>query len=251
MHFIETNKTRTFVGELTRGMEISKGITKFLQQHSIRCGFLKITGHIDHIELVTDGAKGVLSNKRNIDHASQIISCEGFITEFNGNFSPILYTLVTVDLDTGIHTIGGILQRANVIACDFVLEAYDDIFIRRQIDSKTKLPVWIETFSDNDESDETGDVTPQLRPVSSINEDEDEDEDEDEEIIPEPGDTIIHFKFGTCLVTKYEPDSYMITVKLPSERTARLGVQYLQFTFFEKDENGRSVYKARSRSRKV
>jgi predicted DNA-binding protein with PD1-like motif len=259
MHLVEIKNSKKFIGELSRGIEITRAVTKILQDNSIRCGHIRIMGHLEKIDLLTDGSKGVLSQRRTISQPSQIVSCEGFITELNGKFEPILYTLISTDLDTGIHTIGGVLEKAVVVSCDFIVESFEDLFIRRKIDAKIKLPVWVETITNDDEVSEEPSSpisykSSTIANIASSNdteieeiEEEEDEEEEEEEIIPEPGDFIDHFKLRVCEVIKYEADVEILTVLLPSKRQARLGVQYLSFSVVTVNDNGTKIYKCVTR----
>ncbi|MBU1535584.1 DUF296 domain-containing protein, partial [Myxococcota bacterium] len=131
---MKTNRTRRFVGELTKGMDVGRALTRLMEENAIRCGHVRLMGHLERAELLCDGPKGPSTVTRLLDRHVQIISCEGIITELSGKFEPILYTLVTFEGVAGSVTVGGILQSASVVSCHLLLDSFDDLFIRRAID---------------------------------------------------------------------------------------------------------------------
>ncbi len=249
MQLVNTGKARRFIGELTRGMEVGKALTRLLQTKTIRCGYVRIMGHLSEIEVAIDGPKGPQTVLKKISKPCQIVSCEGLVTELGGKFDPVLYTLVSFEGETGVLSLGGVLQSAVVLSCDILIEAFDDCFVRKKQDPKLGLPVWESAFSQSQE-EPTGSLSVRgsaQGPPPQIPSSSHEEEFEEEEIVPSPGDTINHFKFGRCLVLKYDARNDSIQIKMPSERTATLKVQFLAFSLLEELEDGTKLYRAVSR----
>ncbi|MBU1221742.1 DUF296 domain-containing protein [Myxococcota bacterium] len=241
MNFVETKKQRRFVGEFTRGMEIQKAVSRLLKDNNIRTGRIKIFGHLENIILSTDSGNKAMSTRRIISGACQLISCEGIITELGGQFDPLLYSTVAVEGETGLAVYGGVLVEARVIQCDFILDSFDDLFIRRTIDASSNSAIWNEVFaetsSDIDNSELPGKM--EALKVEHIEpEVEDDDDDDETNDLPAPGDILNHFKFGKCIVQKLDLGADIIQIKLPSDRTARLGIQYLTFSLVDEHEDG-------------
>ncbi len=249
MQLINTGKSRRFIGELSRGMEVGKALTRLLQENAIRCGYVKIMGHLSEAEMEIDGQKGPQTVVKKIAKPCQIVSCEGLVTELNGKFDPVLYTLLSFDGETGALTLGGVLKKAVVLSCDILLESFDDCFVRKKRDQKTGLPMWENAFSQLQEERDSPSPPSNTHPgtLSQATTLLEEEELEEEEVIPSPGDTIVHFKFGRCLVLKFEPKNDSIQIKMPSERTATLKVQYLTFSLLQELEDGAKLYKAVSK----
>ncbi len=239
MHFVKTTQTRRFLGELTRSMDVGRALAKLMEDNAIRCGHVRIMGHFERAELLCDGPKGPGTITRVLDRHVQIISCEGIISELSGNFEPVLYTLVTFEGEAGSVTVGGVLQSATVLSCHLLLDAFDDLFIRRAIDPRVKLPTWVQVFTDEDPSS-----APPPAPVETTPAPVEEEVFDDDEIIPEAGDKIVHFKFGECLVVKFERENDILQVKQPGKRSLRLGVSVLDFTLLRVLPDGTKVYRA-------
>jgi predicted DNA-binding protein with PD1-like motif len=255
LHCIETEKTRKFIGEFTRGMEIQRALSKILKDKNIKAGVIKIIGHVENIEILTNGSKGPLTISRKIDQNCQIVHCEGFISELDGNFNPVLYSVIGIETETGLQTISGVLKNAKVIVCEFILDSFDDVFIRKQYDQRILLPCWIETFTNKDgefdtfvESVENSEENSNIQHEDYSKELEEED-DLGEGIFPGTGDKIDHHKFGKCTVVKVEKDNEIVQIRLPSTRIARLGIQYLNLSLIRELEDGKKLFKA-SKNRK-
>lgn len=242
MNFVETKKQRRFVGEFTRGMEIQKAVSRLLKDNNIRTGRIKIFGHLENIVLSTDSGNKAMSMRRIISGACQLISCEGIITELGGQFDPILYSTVAVEGETGLSLYGGVLVEARVIQCDFILDSFDDIFIRRTIDSSSNSAIWNEVFTEtssgNDNSELPGKMEAMKVELVEADIEEGDDEDDETSSLPAPGDILNHFKFGKCIVQKLDLGADIIQIKLPSDRSARLGIQYLTFSLVDEHEDG-------------
>ncbi|MBU1537727.1 hypothetical protein KKF84_20605, partial [Myxococcota bacterium] len=67
---------------------------------------------------------------------------------------------------------------------------------------------------------------------------------EEDPTIPEAGDHIRHFKFGECLVVKFERENDILQVKQPGKRTLRLGVNVLSFELIKVLPDGTKLFSA-------
>ncbi|MBN2724164.1 MAG: hypothetical protein JXR95_08855 [Deltaproteobacteria bacterium] len=238
MNIVESNINRKFVGEFTKGMEVQKAVSRILLDKGIRTGLIRIFGHIENVVLLSDKDGGILNEKRVLNRAGQLLRCEGIISEMDGKFDPVLYTTIGIETEGGMMVLGGVLQEARVLQCEFVLESFDDIFIRKTM-NQTGLPSWTDVFTPG----ESGELTVDESIVSTTSvEVEETEEDEDDSTVPSPGDILNHFKFGKCLVQKVDVTTDIIQVKLPSDRSARLGMQYLTFLLIDESEDGIRVF---------
>ena len=247
MYSIEISQEKRFIGEFTRGTDLNKALDKLFKDKKIRSGNIQLSGHLSYVKLAVNTDEKLLSEHITIESNIQLLSCWGVITERDGKFDSMLYAVCAYPSETGWITTGGVISEAKILVCDFVLDVYNEVLIRKSLDQKLNIHTWSETFiavSDEDDKEQTDNLK-HIEPVddSEISEDENEEDIEAPLELPEAGDIVVHFTFGRCEVLKINTESDIMLVKLPSGRSARLGMSVLRFVY-EKTENNVKIFRA-------
>src|SRR5262249_21168981 len=78
----------------------------------------------------------------------EICNLTGNVSERGGELVVHAHITVMRDRDNGIELIGGPLVRARVFAVELVVEAFDDLVLRRGVDEATGLALWNEKYEE-------------------------------------------------------------------------------------------------------
>lgn len=133
------------MGRLNRGDDLEEGILRVCADTSIRCGEIRLIGALSHAELCAyDQKKQAYGPSRKFSGNLEILSVLGNVSEKSGDRSIHLHATLARDTDNGIQVIGGHLLSAKVFACEYAIQACDDLILRRSYDDKTGLSLWNE-----------------------------------------------------------------------------------------------------------
>jgi predicted DNA-binding protein with PD1-like motif len=258
----ESRQSRRLVGRLDRGADLSTALLEICAGHGVRSGEVRAFGALEQLTLCEyDQQQRVYRSPRQFEAPCELLSLLGNVSEKEQK--PFLNARVAVsrERDNGIELIGGNLVTARVFALEFVIDAFDDVLLRRGVDGKTGLHLWNEVigldFATGGERT-TGeyDVMPSFEQggipsseIASATSWEDVKRAvtppplEDHEAPIEVGEFIEHPKFGRCKVEKIEGDHEFVAARLQSGRLIRLSLEVL--TLIPAGvENDRRIFRA-------
>jgi predicted DNA-binding protein with PD1-like motif len=266
----ESQQSRRILGQLNRGEDLLQGLLSVCQVRGVRCALVAAYGVVDELQLACYDAEGRgMAKPRKLRGAVQLLQAKGILAELDGQLHLELSLVAARQRDNGIEVLGGICSGARVVACEFVIEALEDLIVRRAVDRTTGLPGWQEAFSAakgaaSDAPGETGSTPSAEREPSSPGklswadavmasvraapEPEEEEEDDGEPYRPvRVGDFLDHQKFGRCEVQRVDADQEYVTVRLRNSRLVRLNLEVLRLRYTG-DEGGRQVFVAAPRA---
>ncbi len=255
------------------GEDLLRGLLSVCKDHNVRCGLIRATGVLKSLSVQHhDSARKAPGQTLSLSGPLQLLSATGALSELGGKLELSLQVVASRQGDNGVEVVGGGCESATVLSCDFVIEALDDLLLRRSVDHRTGLYVWTEALGGAPApAAESGgeSVRPALEslqlmdppapeltagdsPVTapSLPEppppEEPEEEDDDEPYRPvQLGDVIMHQQFGECLVQRVSVDQEYATVRRTSnKRLVRLSLEVLDLHFKE-EVDGHQVFEVR------
>ena len=195
---------RRFVGRLDPGADLLAQLTDLCRARDVRAGELRVTGTIE------DATVG----ERQLPGPAELLSFAAVVR--NG-------VQAAVSLAHAGAVVGGKLAAARVVACDFVLDAYDDLPAEKSPSFEAPART---TWSDVVAASERRPDEPAVRPAVNLP-DADNEPSHDDTVHVRPGDLIDHPKFGRCAVERVDGDMEFVTARLRNQRLIRLSLEVL------------------------
>jgi predicted DNA-binding protein with PD1-like motif len=206
----ESTRHRRFVGRLDPGADLLAQLTDVCRTHDVRAGELRATGTVE------DATVG----DRRLAGPAEILS---FAAVVKGGVQ------AAVSLAHGGAVVGGKLVAARVVACDFVLDAYDDLPVEKAAPAPSfEAPArttWSDVVAASAASDRKHE--PAVRPAVNLPDRDEGESHSNDTIIVRPGDFIDHPKFGRCAVERVDGDMEFVTARLRNQRLIRLSLDVL------------------------
>ncbi len=273
----ESRRGRRIVGRLDRGVELLESIADVCRKRRIRCGEIRALGALEAVELVEyDQREKQYRQPRRFQCALEILNLTGNVSERAGEIAVHAHITVMRDRDNGIEVMGGHLLRARVFACEFVIESFDDVLLRRSLDEPTGLQLWNEKYEEGARAaaepessavPETAATAPAARMPSfepevpsasdmpsatwadvaraSRRAEEEEAAEEMFDVATlRAGDLLEHPRFGRCVVERIEGEQEFAAVRLETGRLVRLALDVLRFKL-AREEGGRRILQVR------
>jgi len=261
----ESRAGRRIIGRLDRGADLFRSLLEICAQRHVRTGELRALGSLETVEVAEyDQAAKSWKPARIFSGGLEILNLTGNVSERDGQLALHAHASLMRDRDNGVEVLGGHVVSARVFALEFVLEAFDDVLLRRGVDAATGLPLWNEALS-------LGDATPAAPPGPEPDSEQPlprfeapattswsdvaaasarktaepaaAPEDEDDDSL-EVGDVVLHPTFGRCEVQRIEGGYEFAHVRLKNGRLVRLSLDILKISRAG-TEGGHRVFKAR------
>jgi predicted DNA-binding protein with PD1-like motif len=146
----ESRRGRRVLARLDRGVDLFDGVRTLCQKHDIRCGELRGIGSLEQAELTAfdQGSRRWKPARVLSGGGLELLHLVGNISEEHGAVSIQAQATLMRDRDTGMEVIGGHLQRAVVYSVELVIETFDDVLLRRQVDPASGLSRWQEALAE-------------------------------------------------------------------------------------------------------
>lgn len=274
---VESRQTRRIVGQLSQGEDLIHALQTICQERKIRCATIQANGVLDELTLAHYDRPGrAMGPARQFRSPMQILSAMGTISEEGGKAQLNINLVASRQRDNGIELLGGVCLAAKVLTCEVIIDAMDDLVLRRGVDKGTNLHPWIEWFVARPESkpaegkpapaasEEKLPPAPVLEPSSpavveekpswadavmaSVRAEtgpvaqEAEEHTTEENYRPvREGDILEHQQFGRCIVQRVDSDQETVTVRLRNNRLVRLNLEVLHLRY-QGEEQGHQVF---------
>jgi predicted DNA-binding protein with PD1-like motif len=141
-----SHRTRRLVGRLDRGTDLLTELTAVCRAHGVRAGELRAVGSLEEVVLGEwDQQARAARAPRRFAAQFEILTLAATIAERDG--APALSAFVSLSRarDNGIELVGGRLVAGRVFACEFVIDAFDDVALPATLDAATGLHLWAPT----------------------------------------------------------------------------------------------------------
>jgi uncharacterized protein len=279
---IESRAGRRIVGRLDRGASLFEALLGVCRERRVRTAEVRALGSVESVEVAEyDQAARVWKPGRTFAGGLEVVHLTGNVSERDGQLALHAHASLMRERDNGVELVGGHLLAARVFALEFVIDAFDDVILRRSLDPTTGLTLWSEALSLSPEAappppagptraaaspPQTEGPPPQAAPFEasaratpaaaaaaptwaqvaqvSAQRPEAEAEDHDQDIGLEPGDILIHPTFGRCEVQRIEGGDEYAHIRLKNGRLVRLSLDILKLAR-QGTENSRRVFRAR------
>jgi predicted DNA-binding protein with PD1-like motif len=205
----ESSRSRRLVGRLDSGADLLSQLADLCRDHRVRAGEARVSGTVE------DATVG----ERRLAGRAEIVSFAAVVG--NG-----VRATATLFHDGGL--VGGRLAAARVVACDVVVDAYDDVAVAEPPTPSFEAPAktsWSDVVAASAASERRHEpAPPPVRPAANLPA---EDEAPAEAMHVRPGDLIDHPKFGRCAVERVDGDMEFVTARLRNQRLIRLSLEVL------------------------
>lgn len=137
IHQIST-RTRRIVGRLDQGADLIKALEQLCQRERVSAGSIRVMGAVEAAELVRFDA-ATRQYAVNFEHAGalEIVQLGGQVALMAGAPLIRLDGLFSVQAPVGYQLVAGQIKQAKVIACEFVLDIFEDLSMDWSLDSRT------------------------------------------------------------------------------------------------------------------
>jgi predicted DNA-binding protein with PD1-like motif len=254
----ESRSGRRIVGSLDRGVTLADALLDVCRERGVRCAEVRGLGSLEAVEVAAyDQERRAWRPSRTFTGDLEIVNLTGNVSERGGKLALHAHVTLMRDRDNGVELLGGHLVTARVFALEFVIDAFDDVILRRgESDRATGLTLWNEAIplgaaapappapppppAAPPAAPSWGDVAAaSARRPPPVEEEEDETDDS-----LEPGDILHHPTFGRCEVQRIEGSYEFAHVRLRNGRLVRLSLDILKVARAG-EEGGQRAFKAR------
>lgn len=147
LRFAVSQRGRRIVGRFSRGVEIVEGLLALCREQKIHAGELRGLGHLISAEIAQFDEKGrSFRPPRSLKTPVELIHLYGNISMLGGEI--VLRAQASLlrddsEVGGGLTVLGGQLVRGVAHSVEFVVEAFDDLTMRRELDAEAGLPVLV------------------------------------------------------------------------------------------------------------
>lgn len=144
----ESRRGRRIVGRLDRGVDLFEALLSVCRERNVRAGELRALGSLETVEVAEydQSAKAWKAGRKFAGGGFEIANLTGNVSERDGGLALHAHVTLMRDRDNGVEMVGGHVVAARVFALEFVIEAFDDVILRRGVDAATGLPLWREAI---------------------------------------------------------------------------------------------------------
>ena len=270
----ESRGGRRLVGRLDRGVDLFPALLDLCARRKVRTGELRALGSLELVEVAEyDQARKSWKPSRTFAGGLEVLSLTGNVSERDGQLALHAHASLMRDRDNGVEVLGGHLVSARVFALEFVLEAFDDILLRRAPDPSTGLVLWHEALaldhptpappvnvpvpapapenpagppsaSPFEPTPQTSwhDVAAASARKAAVSPPADDSDEEDDTM--QVGDIVMHPTFGRCQVQRVEGNYEYVHLRLRNGRLVRVSLDIIKVSRAG-TEDGHRVFRAR------
>jgi predicted DNA-binding protein with PD1-like motif len=117
-------------------------------ERQIRCATVQATGVLDELSVAHyDRTARSLGQPRLFRSSLHLLAASGSISEESGRLQLTLNVTASRQRDNGVELIGGLCVSAKVVTCEVIIDAMDDLILRRGVDKGIGLHTWTEHFA--------------------------------------------------------------------------------------------------------
>jgi len=149
MRDAQSKVSRRIVGRLDKGVDLAGGLIEVCKKHGVQAGEVRALGALTHLEVTewdldSDSYRAPIVRK----DPCEILVLYGNFSLKQGELFPHLHISASYFEDGRTVLIAGHLAKGTVFACEYVIEAFDDLRLERKPDESTGLWLWDKLVSD-------------------------------------------------------------------------------------------------------
>jgi predicted DNA-binding protein with PD1-like motif len=272
-----SDRSRHLVLRAGVGEVIPDALIAVLKQEGVVCGWIRASGVLGDVELrAFDGELGTLGRTRRIAGPVHALALEGSIGLVDGEPSLSLRALLARESDTGLETLAGEVSSAQTVALEAFVTSLDDVSLEHALDQRTGLwllgsstspaavtggPVarapgkgsapaapWAVALEASERAEPAKHRSAPLASTSTaaIPARPPRAEIDLDGLVPERGDIVEHFAFGSCEVVRSEGDRLHLRVGKDG-RIREIALEMLRVTPLGDSESGAHRFKLERR----
>lgn len=265
MIVMESTQVRRVIGRFERGESLLDGLRSVAAQKGIVSGSFRALGAFEWAELCEyEQEEKVYRPPIRVGHC-EILNLTGNLSIRGEEIFPHVHAALSFETGAedarGIRVVGGHLSAAQVFACEFVIDCYDDLVLRREYDAATGLDLWGRSTKELDvegEPLEASSVGLSWSQVAAASEGTKKQAAPKKSAaplpaaaaskpqLPKPGDEVVHKDFGRCRIAGRGTDGSLILKPDNGGRHRKVKLEYFE-VLGPKKENGRRVFVLRAR----
>jgi uncharacterized protein len=139
----ESTSKRRVVGRLEKGDDLAGAIIEVCRFHRITAGEIRALGAVKKLQVTEwDLEKSEYRPALICNRPCEILMLYGNISRKGEEIFPHLHITASYIEKGRPVLVAGHLIKAEVFACEFVIEAFDDLTLLRQPDEPTGLMLW-------------------------------------------------------------------------------------------------------------
>ena len=163
----ESRQGRRIIGRLDRGVDLIPALLEVCSSRGVRSGEVRALGALESAEVCEyDQHARVYRPTRRFAAAFEILSLQGNVSEKGGQRFLHAHVSLSRERDNGIEVLGGHLIGGRVFSVEFVIDAWDDLLLRRANDPATGLSLWQEAIPIPPAAASASVAAPQARPAT-------------------------------------------------------------------------------------
>lgn len=147
----QSHRGRRILGRLDRGVDLIRGILDLCAQTQVRSGEVRATGTLEDVEFSSFDRDGRSEGRkaaggRRLTTPVQLLQLGGTVMEHQGGLTLSAFVTVARETDGGLQVLGGPLGTARVNLVEVVIEAFDDLLLRRGLDERSGVVTLVEAI---------------------------------------------------------------------------------------------------------
>jgi predicted DNA-binding protein with PD1-like motif len=140
MMYEESHQTRRIVGAIDQGQDLVVALTRVCSERDVRGAEIRAVGTLSDVELARfDAGTKEWRTIASGEGPFEIVSISGNVSRMGDQTVVRADALLAVQAPGGQQLVFGQIRRAQVVDCEFVVDAFDDLEIARKLDPASQM----------------------------------------------------------------------------------------------------------------
>jgi predicted DNA-binding protein with PD1-like motif len=141
---VQSSRSRRIVAQISEGEELLDAILSVCKEAQVRCARVSASGALELLELADpEQPERALA----LHGAAQLLHAGGLVAEREGKLDIQLSVVAARKHEGRLELVGGLCTEATAANCELVIEALDDVILRRGLDPDSGALVISEAFA--------------------------------------------------------------------------------------------------------
>lgn len=141
---VQSSRSRRIVAQVAEGEELLGAILSVCKEAQVRCARVSASGALELLELADPEQPG---RALALHGAAQLLYAGGLVAEREGKLDVQLSVVAARKHEGRLELVGGLCTEATAANCELVIEALDDVILRRGLDPRSGALVISEAFA--------------------------------------------------------------------------------------------------------
>lgn len=141
---VQSSRSRKIVAQISEGEELLDAILSVCKEAQVRCARVSASGALELLELADpEQPERALA----LHGAAQLLHAGGLVAEREGKLDIQLSVVAARKHEGRLELVGGLCTEATAANCELIIEALDDVILRRGLDPHSGALVISEAFA--------------------------------------------------------------------------------------------------------